>query len=483
MSFASLLAKMKGEKPASSLSDKNTQRRPQPSSKPQTSHTGTQSGRTTSTHINDGSRPTSTTSRRPLPPSSSQRVEVDPAVARLKQARKEENERRLEMMKAQGKKIPRSMIQAVEKPKVKTTPKITSLQQTRRQKTDPRNIPRNIKETQEESIYRQRGPRSRSTPRFQINHNNNSPSSSSSPTGPKLSFKDLIKQAEKIDTSKLLYDPIKKSPDPESKRRQNRKNGSNSNLNELSDDSNFAKPQHPRSITPSGPSNMSNSNASNRYDSNNKNLMTDGGRQRNSSIPRDHRNQSLEAHRPQPRKQEVVVRPAPIARPSESLLRKLKTKKQLEKSGGQRRPHASNRQHNGSSQFPKKKKDAYGIDADDDDDDDDDDLDDFIDYDDDDDGFIVDDEEDEYEQRRRRSIKEKGYDRDEIWSMFNNRGGHKRSYDYYDDDEDDMEATGSEILEEEELATRQARLDDIREQKLLEQRALEKQRRLKKSRY
>ncbi|GME97649.1 unnamed protein product [[Candida] boidinii] len=67
--------------------------------------------------------------------------------------------------------------------------------------------------------------------------------------------------------------------------------------------------------------------------------------------------------------------------------------------------------------------------------------------------------------------------------MFNNRGGHKRSYDYYDDDEDDMEATGSEILEEEELATRQARLDDIREQKLLEQRALEKQRRLKKSRY
>ncbi|GME99839.1 unnamed protein product [[Candida] boidinii] len=92
---------MKGEKPASSLSDKNTQRRPQPSSKPQTSHTGTQSGSTTSTHINDGSRPTSTTSRRPLPPSSSQRVEVDPAVARLKQARKEENERRLEMMKAQ----------------------------------------------------------------------------------------------------------------------------------------------------------------------------------------------------------------------------------------------------------------------------------------------------------------------------------------------------------------------------------------------
>ncbi|GME66889.1 unnamed protein product [[Candida] boidinii] len=477
---------MKGEKPASSLSDKNTQRKPQSSSKTQASQTETQPQKHSSTHINNGSRYTSVSLKNPQMSSSLQRVEIDPAVARLKQARKEENERRLEMMKAQGKKIPRSMLQAVEKPKAKPTPKTTFSQQTRRQKTDPRNISGNNIETQENSIYRQRGPRSRSTPRFQMNHNN-SPSSSASPTGPKLSFEDLIKQAEQIDTSKLLYDPIKKSPDPESKRRLSRKNGLNSNSNEHSEDLNLAKPHHPTLTTPSGPSHLANFNASTRYDSSNRRMMADRARQKNSGpISRDHKFQSVQAHPPQPPKQkEVLVRPAPIAKPSESLLRKLKTKKEIERAGDQRRPHTNNKQPNRPSQFPRKKKDAYGIDADDNDDEDDEDLDDFIEYDDDDDGFIVDDEEDgeDYEQRRRKSIKEKGYDRDEIWSMFTNRPDRKRNYDYYDDDEDDMEATGSEILEEEEMAARQARLDDIREQKLLEQRALEKQRRLKKSRY
>lgn len=55
------------------------------------------------------------------------------------------------------------------------------------------------------------------------------------------------------------------------------------------------------------------------------------------------------------------------------------------------------------------------------------------------------------------------YDRDEIWSMFNK--GRKRSYyeRYDDEDSDDMEATGAEILEEELRSKRRAMEEDKRE--------------------
>lgn len=57
------------------------------------------------------------------------------------------------------------------------------------------------------------------------------------------------------------------------------------------------------------------------------------------------------------------------------------------------------------------------------------------------------------------------YDRDEIWSMFNK--GRKRSYytRYDDDDSDDMEATGAEIFEEEQMSKRRAMEEDVREMK------------------
>lgn len=53
------------------------------------------------------------------------------------------------------------------------------------------------------------------------------------------------------------------------------------------------------------------------------------------------------------------------------------------------------------------------------------------------------------------------YDRDEIWAMFNR--GKKRSHYDYDDDSDDMEATGAEIFEEENLSKRRAIAEDKRE--------------------
>lgn len=55
------------------------------------------------------------------------------------------------------------------------------------------------------------------------------------------------------------------------------------------------------------------------------------------------------------------------------------------------------------------------------------------------------------------------YDRDEIWSMFN-KGRKRLYYDRYDDeDSDDMEATGAEILEEEMRSKRRAVEEDKRE--------------------
>lgn len=89
------------------------------------------------------------------------------------------------------------------------------------------------------------------------------------------------------------------------------------------------------------------------------------------------------------------------------------------------------------------------------------------------DDFIEDDEGEDYRQ----STRDPGYDRDEIWAMFNK--GRKRSYtDYYDDEEEDefdaMEANEMEILEEEEEAARMARLEDKREEAWLKKHEAEK---------
>ena len=96
-----------------------------------------------------------------------------------------------------------------------------------------------------------------------------------------------------------------------------------------------------------------------------------------------------------------------------------------------------------------------------DEDEDEDDMDDFIDDD--------DDEEAEY-------VKDHGYDRDEIWAMFN-KGKRRSDYLDYDEDADDMEANEVEILQEEERASKMARLEDKREEKWLKMHEEEKSRR------
>ena len=77
------------------------------------------------------------------------------------------------------------------------------------------------------------------------------------------------------------------------------------------------------------------------------------------------------------------------------------------------------------------------------------------------DSFIASDEEEEIRGKET----DPGYDRDEIWALFNR--GKKRSYfekndlDY--DSADDMEATGSEVLREEMRSKKNAELEDLKE--------------------
>ncbi|ANB12372.1 hypothetical protein AWJ20_623 [Sugiyamaella lignohabitans] len=86
----------------------------------------------------------------------------------------------------------------------------------------------------------------------------------------------------------------------------------------------------------------------------------------------------------------------------------------------------------------------------------------------DDDGFIVDDEE---EEARSRDV---GYDRDEIWSIFNK--GRKRQYYSDEDDLSDMEASGSQVFAEEQRSAIYGRREDDMEEQELQRRAEEKRR-------
>lgn len=90
------------------------------------------------------------------------------------------------------------------------------------------------------------------------------------------------------------------------------------------------------------------------------------------------------------------------------------------------------------------------------------------------DDFIEDDTEDM--NGRHASRPDTGYNRDEIWAMFNR--GKRRSEMAFDDyEDDDMEANEMEILEEEEKASRMARLEDKREEEWLKKHEQEKKRR------
>ncbi|GCE98767.1 hypothetical protein ZYGM_004001 [Zygosaccharomyces mellis] len=89
------------------------------------------------------------------------------------------------------------------------------------------------------------------------------------------------------------------------------------------------------------------------------------------------------------------------------------------------------------------------------------------------DDFIEDDEEDRTAVER-----DPGYDRDEIWALFN-RGKRRSDYAFDDGDEDDMEANEGEIIEEEERARKMARLEDKREEEWLKRHEMEKKSRKK----
>ncbi|GMM32909.1 Spt2 protein [Saccharomycopsis crataegensis] len=103
------------------------------------------------------------------------------------------------------------------------------------------------------------------------------------------------------------------------------------------------------------------------------------------------------------------------------------------------------------------------------------------DYDEEDDDFIVDDEEEEeYGSGYSRRGEDPGYDRDEIWAMFNK--GKKRRYNDDYDDESDMEATGADVFEEEERSFKYALREEKREKELEKRIAREKEDRLKRSR-
>mgnify|MGYP003362575665 CR=1 FL=1 len=84
-------------------------------------------------------------------------------------------------------------------------------------------------------------------------------------------------------------------------------------------------------------------------------------------------------------------------------------------------------------------------------------------YDEDLDDFIEDDEEEEESAQ----LRDRGYDRNEIWAMFNRRGhsNHPRPDEEWESD--DMETNEIDIMAEEEEASKAARLEDKREQNWL----------------
>ncbi|CCE62016.1 hypothetical protein TPHA_0B03460 [Tetrapisispora phaffii CBS 4417] len=120
-----------------------------------------------------------------------------------------------------------------------------------------------------------------------------------------------------------------------------------------------------------------------------------------------------------------------IAKPNAKLIQKMKHKNSKGKGFGDR--------------YGKSSQDHYDSEEDSD-------LDDFIDDDEDNDGY-----------GDLEAAGDPGYNRDDIWAIFN-KGRPRPSHSYYEDDDGDMEANELEIMEEEEEARRMARLEDKREE-------------------
>lgn len=356
----------------------------------------------------------------------------DPAVRRLKEARRKERER---LDALNGKSSSQS--------------KRTSSQSTRQPSSRPSSIPRKSSNTDASSLPKKASsvpppPKSRfkfKPSKHNISLTSTTKSSSNGETN-KLSFKELMEQASTI------------------------KKPSSSSIP-------FTSPQKQK---PKGPSEALQS------------IHRARTRELSPTIKYETKPKSIS--RPEQIPQSKFIRKPQFATPNTDLLKKLHKKKQnksLSRSSALSSNH--NRTKFSSNINRRANNDSYDIDAQDEDEDEYDTYGYEDEYDSQDDGFIVDEDDeidDHYLARERASekrtyndMKSKGYSKDEIWEIFS-RGKKRSYYNQYDDDSDDMEATGNEILEDEERTLKQARLDDLREQKLLEQKALQKGKLFKK---
>lgn len=372
----------------------------------------------------------------------------DPAVRRLKEARRKERE-----------KIDAEREKKGLKPKAKSSkPSSSSSSTTRKKSSNPSSTERRKSSTKSPTPIPQPPTRSRFKHKpIPVNTKDTTPS------GPKLSFEELMKQAESIDKPALAAVPFKSVKKTTKEPSRAYKSLQRSRLQESDKSATPSVFSSRRRRTPDEEPISSNTPS--------KPKIPTGPR---SKFSFDH----LPAVPNRPKPMAPPPRPATFAKPNPALLNKLKRKQDVDQSRKQhQRPlYSSSTSHNNNSKSSYDDIDAvnesgedeyddgYGYGYEDD-------------YDSEDDGFIVDDEDEDYERMKRkereRQMKSQGYSRDEIWEIFN-RGKKRNYYDRDDYDSDDMEATGTEILEDEERTLKQAKLDDLREQRLLEKRAAEK---------
>lgn len=303
------------------------------------------------------------------PESSPTAVTVDPAVARLKAARKKDEEDRRAKLEAQKQNSFEYYYQQNEKAKPAKTPARANVQKLSKSVS---NSPRNQGKSSSSSRTHTPG---------RINAKS-SPLQTSTKPKKKLGFQELMKLGSSIDRSKLAYNPIRIRPADE--------------------DSRSKSPTR-------SPTRVSVASG-----------KSTGSKKVEKTLPEKQRFEKFRSEKARPKIRPAVKNPIPFAGPSE----KLKSRQ--------------------SKRQPQSEAESYESD------------------------FIVSDEEEE--------VQDLGYNRDEIWAMFN-KGKKRRVYDDYDDDDDNMEATGAEIFEEEQRSGKSARLEDKMEEERLRKLEMEKKRR------
>lgn len=440
MSFTSLLSQIKKEKiPPQSLSS-NLNSISKQISKPNSSTT-VNKGKNVSKPAKSTLSPPKSTLNRTSQPTMSY-TDDDPAVRRLKEARRLEREKLQKLKGTTSNNSLKSPSKSTSKAKIKN--KTTNLLSTERKQNNSKTIP----SPPTKSRFKTNPFLKQSRDKDQ-NINNKKQSTTNLSTTPKLSFKELMKQASSMDhipDNVLSFKPIKKesTKEPSKAFKSLQKSRARESM-ELRQRNNVQK--FPRNTDKSEKLQIS---------------------------PRKQGYQS---------QNQSQNRPQMFAKPNTALLNKLKERQKQPKKSFISKTKRFN-------QNAKKKDDidvgdsydeyedeGYGYRYEDDD------------YDSQDDGFIVDDDDDDNDghannmerrlEREYDQMKSQGYSKNEIWEIFN-RGRKRNYYDRDEYDSDDMEATGTEILEDEERTLKQAKLDDLKEQRLLEKKAAEKRKLLRR---